>query len=282
MKYNDYLFNISSEYYSRIENETVDNTDAKTVRLEKELLSILLKKFKEIINDGSIKKNGILKIKFRSRFWSTTDDGYEQIKELVNSGKFDSFANQYCLYLGNVETREDENTNSYYEIIWDYKTYFETLSMHEIEKGLAFKKNKKYNQSEMIKAISAFKNLPVKHQLSVLKSFMSKVKKECELEASELVEAECTRKGHDYSQWKEIKYKTSERNPYLNSRDYIVPEGMEYITVEHTKWERTCARCGYVETVEQEPQELIDERERQNKKAKIKSLEEELKRLKGE
>lgn len=282
MKYNDYLFNISSEYYSKIDNETVDNTEEKTERLEKELLSILLKRFKESLNDSSIKKNGILKTKFKSRFWSTTDDGYNQIKELVKLGKFDSFANQYCLYLGNVETREDENTCSYFEIIWDYKTYFETLSMHEIEKGIAFKKNKKYNQSELLKAISTFKNLPIKHQLSVLKSFVNKVKKECTLEERELVESECARKGHDYSKWEEIKYRTSERNPYLDSRDYIVPEGMEYITIKHTRWERTCARCGYVESVDQEPQELIDERNERNKKAKIKSLEEELKRLKGE
>lgn len=108
-----------------------------------------------------------------------------------------------------------------------------------------------------------------------MKSFIGKVKKECALEKKELIKAECVSKGHDYSKWEKIEYSTRERNPYLDSRDYIVPEGMEYISVEHTKWKRTCFRCGYVETFKQEPQELIDERNEKNKRARIKKLEKE-------
>lgn len=278
MKYNDELFNISSEYYSKIDKEAVDNVDERTTCLERELLAVLLKIVRESLNDGTIKQNGLLKIKF----CSTMADGYSQIEELIKLGRFDSFANQYCLYLGNIEKSEDENLDSYYEIVWDYRTYFEILSMYEIEKGIDVKEGNTYNQSEMLKAISLFRNLPIKYQLSVIKSFVSKVKRESALEKREAVEAECVSKGHDYSEWKKITYSSVERNPYLGLRDYIVPEGKEYISVEHTKWERTCDRCGYVETVEQEPQELIDERNEENKQAKIKKLEKELKLLKGE
>lgn len=272
MKYNDSLFNVSSEYYSKIDSKSIDNINEKTANLEKELLTILLKKFRNILNDKGKKHNGILKINL-----CTKDEGYTQIKELIKLGKFDSFANEYCLYLGNVELRQNEC----FEIIWDYRTYFEILSMYEIKNGIQVKEDRNYSQSEMLKAISSFKSLPIKRQLLVLKNFVSKVKKECELEKKELAESECKSKGHRYGRWKRIDYTTYEVNPFLHSRDYVVPEGMEYIDVEHTKWERTCSRCGYVETVFVEPQSLIDARYRKEKQERIKALELELKQLKG-
>lgn len=57
-----------------------------------------------------------------------------------------------------------------------------------------------------------------------LKSFIRKVKKECELENKELMEAECISKGHNYSEWKKINYLTLERNPLLDLglTDYII------------------------------------------------------------
>ena len=282
MKYNEDLFNISSEYYVNTDIEHTDVVDEETLRLEKELLEILLKKFRNILDDKSKNHNGVLKTKFKSMFWSKTDDGYNQIKKLIELGKFDSFANQYCLYLGDVEYREDEYYNSYYEIVWDYRTYFETLSMHEINNGLNVKEDKTYNKSSMSNAITSFKQMPLKHQLAVIKSFITKVKKQGEIQKREAIEQECINKGHDYSAWERIDYTTRERNPFLGSRDYIGPKGMEYITVTHTKWKRTCARCGFVETVEKEPRELIKQRKQQMKENRIKELKKELHRLENE
>ena len=55
--------------------------------------------------------------------------------------------------------------------------------------------------------------------------------------------------------------------------------GREYISVDYVKWERKCKRCGFIETVHKEPQELIDKREEVNKQKEIKRLEKMLKNL---
>ena len=52
--------------------------------------------------------------------------------------------------------------------------------------------------------------------------------------------------------------------------------------VEHIAWTRSCKRCGYVESVENEPQELIDARNEKAKQNKIKKLKQQLKKLEGE
>ena len=80
--------------------------------------------------------------------------------------------------------------------------------------------------------------------------------------------------GHTFGKWRRITWTTKE--VYWDSG----PQG--YVDVEHEVWERTCSRCGFVEKVDYEPQELIDERKEKNKKARIKRLESELKRLKNE
>lgn len=95
------------------------------------------------------------------------------------------------------------------------------------------------------------------------------------------IEEECKNKGHDYTEWERIEYSRCERNPYLGNRDYMVPEGREYISVDYVKWERKCNRCGFIETVEKEPKELIDKRKEENKQKEIKRLEKRLKKLKG-
>ena len=80
--------------------------------------------------------------------------------------------------------------------------------------------------------------------------------------------------GHTFGKWKKRTWTTKE--VYWDAG----PQG--YVDVEHEVWERTCSRCGFVEKVDYEPQELIDERKEKNKKARIKRLESELKRLKNE
>jgi len=281
MKYNEDLFSTSYEYYAKTDIENTDVINEEILCLEKELLQILLKKFKNNLEDKNKNYNGVLKIRFKSSSLGKTDNGYSQIKKLIELGCFDSFFNQYCLYLGSTEYSEDKNNDSYYEIIWDYRTYFEMLSMHEINRGLSTK-DTTYEKNSMINAISTFREMPLKHQLAIIKSFIQKVKRQSEVQKREEIEEQCINKGHNYSDWKVISYTTREKNPYFGLRDYIVSEGYEYIDVLHTKWERTCARCGFVETVKEEPQELIDKRKEQEKNARIKELKKELYRLENE
>ena len=49
--------------------------------------------------------------------------------------EFDSFAREYCMYLGNTETNSDEYNDAFFEIIWDYRTYFEQINELGNQKG---------------------------------------------------------------------------------------------------------------------------------------------------
>ena len=130
MKYNDALFNISAQNYSNIKSTEITSIDKKC---QNKLLKILLKRFLEELQKNPDQNNGIAKVKFKSPFWQNSDEGYSLIKKLVESQKFDTFASEYCFYLGDVETRCDDYYTAYFEIIWDYKSYFEFLNMSVIE-----------------------------------------------------------------------------------------------------------------------------------------------------
>ena len=45
--------------------------------------------------------------------------------------------------------------------------------------------------------------------------------------------------------------RTMQKNPYSGLRDYIVPEGMEWIPKICSRWKRKCKRCGILEIVEE-------------------------------
>ena len=61
MKYNDKAFNISSQYYSNIQETKIDSIDKKW---QNKLLKILLKRFKEELEKNSNQNNGIVKVSF--------------------------------------------------------------------------------------------------------------------------------------------------------------------------------------------------------------------------
>lgn len=133
MKYDNQIFNLSAKAYSMVETSS-DSEDEKVSRKQVELLKILLKKFQEQLKSKKDIGNGTLKVKFESRFWTDFNDGYNEIDELVKSNNFDSFASEYCIYLGDVEHRCDEYHTAYYEVIWDYKTYFEQSKSQQNER----------------------------------------------------------------------------------------------------------------------------------------------------
>lgn len=267
MKYNDEAFNISAQHYQNIKKIEVDNIDTK---LQDKLLKILLKRFSEELKKNPNQNNGIVKVRFKSPFWQDPEEGYNLIKELVESQKFDTFASEYCFYLGDIETRCDEYYTSYFEIIWDYKSYFESLSMSVIESEIS---DTNSNKNELISALKNFKGLPLKYQLLVLKSFLEKVS-ECEKDFSyeEAVKI-CNSEGHQFSKWE----KTTHVNSEGASSDYQLISDCK---IGNVVWKRTCERCGYMENVEQKPQEVIDGEKQKRKQAEIKKLELRLKKLK--
>ena len=126
MKFDEQVFNLSVEAYNMVE-ASKDNIDVEVKKKQDKLLKILLTKFSEQLKSKKDNGDGILKVKFESRFWSDFNDGYREIDELVKSNNFDSFASEYCMYIGDIEYRCNECYSAYYEIIWDYKTYFEQL-----------------------------------------------------------------------------------------------------------------------------------------------------------
>lgn len=129
MKYDKKLFELSQEVYSKSKN----TTDKEIKQKQKELLKIFLKRFKqELINN---EENDLLKVRFQCKFWCEPDEGYDLINELVGSeywkdnvNNFDNFFKNYFIYLGDMNRKSDEFNPSYFEIIWDYKSYYEIIN----------------------------------------------------------------------------------------------------------------------------------------------------------
>ena len=129
MKFNNEMFNLSQDYYKDIQNSKTTSSDRK---LQNKLLKVLLKRFKNELKENP--HTGIIKVKFKSPFWQDPEDGYDLIRMLITLDKFDSFASEYCIYLGNIEEKSTQEHTAYYEIIWDYRTYFENMNNKILKK----------------------------------------------------------------------------------------------------------------------------------------------------
>ena len=138
MKYNDDLFYLSTSAYNNI----ISSTNLDEVILEKQnlLLKLLIKKFEEQLKMQDNIGDGITKIRFEnglwreSVLWEESQLGYKIIKELIYKDSFDSFASEYCMYLGDIKYEYDKLENAYYEVIWDYKSYFEQTKGYQYKK----------------------------------------------------------------------------------------------------------------------------------------------------
>lgn len=133
-------------------------------------------------------------------------------------------------------------------------------------------------QSEQLKKYAdifeRYEKLSQSNRKKVINDVFGIVVAYLDIQEQEDKEKICQQEGHTFGKWKRRTWTTKE--VYWDAG----PQG--YVDVEHEVWERTCSRCGFVEKVDYEPQELIDERKEKNKKARIKRLESELKRLKNE
>lgn len=133
-------------------------------------------------------------------------------------------------------------------------------------------------QSEELKKLAdifkRYEKLSQSNRKKVINEVFGIIVKYLDIQEQEDKEKTCQREGHTFGKWKKRTWTTKE--VYWDAG----PQG--YVDVDHEVWERTCSRCGFVEKIDYEPQELIDERKEKNKKARIKRLESELKRLKNE
>ena len=123
--------------------------------------------------------------------------------------------------------------------------------------------------------LERFENLSPNNKRKVITEVFEVVKKYLGIQEQEDKEKKCQQKGHVFGKWEHIKWTS-----YVDT--VIDHQPVHDFPIEHENWRRTCSRCGFVEKVGYEPQELIDAREEKNKQVRIKRLESELRRLKSE
>ena len=135
------------------------------------------------------------------------------------------------------------------------------------------------NQLEELKKFTdvfgRYKSLSLNNRKKFINEVFKIVLKYLGIQEQENKEMICQQEGHMFGKWKHNKW-----TEYIDT--FIDHQRVHNYPIEHENWERTCSRCGFVDELEYEPQELIDERKEKNKKAKIKRLERELKKIKNE
>jgi len=136
-------------------------------------------------------------------------------------------------------------------------------------------------KTKLLSLISEVKELPSEYQDKLVMRLINLIHKLQKEYHQSLILNECKINGHSFTTWKKVTYERREENPYLYSRDYSVPKGMEYIWTEYSKWERSCSRCGYAESIEKEPNEVRETRLENERQTEIKTLEKRLATLKN-
>ena len=125
MKYDNELFELSELF---THNTTNKKENRETSVKKRKLFRLILNEFrKEISLD-----EGYCKIRFYDRFWGECDKGYTLVKELMQKDAFDNFSKDYLIYITNSSDSYDESHPSFYELTWDYQTYFEYMRYHKI------------------------------------------------------------------------------------------------------------------------------------------------------
>lgn len=125
MKYDNELFELSELF---THNTTNKKENRETSVKKRKLFRLILNEFrKEISLD-----EGYCKIRFYDRFWGECDKGYTLVKELIQKYAFDNFSKDYLIYITNSSDSYDESHPSFYELTWDYQTYFEYMRYHKI------------------------------------------------------------------------------------------------------------------------------------------------------
>ena len=146
--------------------------------------------------------------------------------------------------------------------------------------------NKKQDLKALQTTLSSFQSLSPEKQSKVIESIVSSIQHYSKIQEQEQKESICQREEHIFNEWKKVKYTKihhidSTDNSYYDHNGYL----RNYTTHTYEDyadicWERTCKRCGYSEKSMQEPKEVIIKRKEDEKQARIKKLEKELRDLK--
>lgn len=114
------------------------------------------------------------------------------------------------------------------------------------------------SENTFAEVMTDFNQLPLKYQVEILKSFASKVDERKKSFLHEEALITCQNEGHIFGKWK---HKT-----WTTYSDTVIDHQIVHdFPIEHEDWERVCTRCGFLESMDVEPQELADERREKKK-----------------
>ena len=125
MKYDEELFEFSELFTHNTSNKK-EKRDITTKK--RKLFRIVLTDLRRHIDI----RDGFYKVIFYDRFWGECDEGYTLVKELLESDSFKNFSKDYLIYITDSSNLYDESHPSFYELTWDYQTYFEFMKYHKI------------------------------------------------------------------------------------------------------------------------------------------------------
>lgn len=169
MAYNNDIDSITAQFYAQRNKEGNNNIVQKW---QDDLLLILSSSFLRKLNDEENDDKGLVIVKFEKPFLKMADNGYFLVENLVDSQQFDSFARKYAISLGKIDSRCDEYHTAYYEVIWNYRKYFASFSIDQINLVI----DSLNHGSDILKEmIVDFTQLPSKYQVEVLKIFSKTV-----------------------------------------------------------------------------------------------------------
>ena len=221
---------------------------------QRECMNILISRFNQELVNGNC-HDGLMRAKIQGGFFHKPEPGYKEIEELRKEGNFDSFAREYCMYVGEIQPLEDNWHIPSIEIIWDYKTYLRQINMTWI------RDMKASGIKDFEKPLEALRTMSPEHQANAIEAFNGFVEREQEVWHKELLDRICAKEGHHFEDWK-----------LFPRRD---ADGETLIPV----WERKCSICGYKEKRFEEPKEYASQRE-EHFRQKLKSVQEQLQNFK--
>ena len=228
MKYDEQFFGLSAEAYNKFKPKSEDAKDTLTKSrkayleerdsLQKKLLKKLFKRLKKVLDVQDHLANGVLKFAYFNDSSMEDDmEGFQIIDKLARNCDFTDWASEYCLYISNVGTWRGTDNRSFYELSWDYRTYFEGLQ--------------KEHQEEVDRK---------KRQVAAAKA--AKKREYCKMN------------GHNYGEWKEKRWTSLEE--YGPSGIESLFTGHGTTEVEHVNWTRSCKNCGAHQTRQEKPLEV--------------------------
>ena len=119
MKYNDILYNMSK---TGNKNNTKKN-EKEIALLQEKLLRLIIEKIKVAISDKTNINDDFIEICFSSEIGCYTEDGFNEIKELLSKDSFHGFASEYCIVLVGTPSYLNSAFPEQYKLRWFYKNY---------------------------------------------------------------------------------------------------------------------------------------------------------------